>query len=61
MLLTVELKYFKDAKQLMEHLGYVTSLSKGLKSATKNNDVTEKFNVFIEEVRVPLINYLVML
>ena len=61
MLLIVELKYFKDAKQLMEHLEYVTSLSKGLKSATKNNDVTEKFNVFIEEVRVPLINYLVML
>ena len=61
MLLTVELKFFKDAKQLMEHLEYVTSLSKGLKSATKNNDVTKKFNVSIEEVRVPLINYLVML
>lgn len=61
MLLTVELKYFKDAKQLMEHLEYVTSLSNRLKSATKNNDVTEKFNVFIEEIRVPLISYLVML
>lgn len=61
MLLTVELKYFKDAKQLMEHLEYVTSLSNRLKSATKNNDVTEKFNVFFEEIRVPLISYLVML